>query len=84
MIQAMLREPGGLRCFWPGCDGRGWCLQADHRDPAAAGGPTDVSNCDFHCGFHNRLKERGFKPVQDTDGIWTMYRPDGQPITPAV
>jgi hypothetical protein len=83
MIQALLREPGGLGCRWPGCDGHGWCLQADHREPSGKGGPTDVANSDFYCGFHNRLKETGFKPVQGPDGTWTMHRPDGNPITPA-
>ena len=81
MLQAFLRSPGGLGCLWPGCNCGG--RQADHRLPAAAGGATDLDNCDVYCGFHNRLKEHGFKPVRDADGTWTMYRPDGDPITPA-
>lgn len=82
LLQAFLREPGGLRCFWPGCDGG--CRHVDHRDPAAAGGPTDVANSDPYCGTHNRLKERGFRPVRDPDGTWTIHRPDGATITPTV
>ncbi len=84
MLQAMLRGHGGLRCRWPGCPGHGGCLQADHRHPAAAGGPTDIANSEIFCGFHNRLKEHGFKPVQGPDGEWTIHRPDERgPITPA-
>jgi hypothetical protein len=83
-LQALLRTPGGLGCLWPGCDGRGRCLQVDHRDPAGRGGPTDTSNSDAYCGFHNRIKERGFRPVRAPDGTWTIHRPDGEgPITPA-
>lgn len=77
MMQAVLQRPGGLRCAWPGCDGRGGCLQADHVEPAAAGGATAVENSAFYCGSHNRLKETGFKPVQDADGRWTLERPNG-------
>lgn len=85
MLQAMLRGPGGLRCLWNGCDGRGGCLQADHRDPAGRGGPTDVANSEAFCGFHNRIKERGFRPERGHDGEWVIHRPDGGgPITPAV
>ena len=84
LLQALLRGPGGLRCLWPGCDGRGRCLQADHREPAARGGPTDVANSDVYCGSHNRIKERGFRPVRGPDGTWTIHRPDaGGPITAA-
>ena len=84
MLQALLRDPGGLTCAWPGCSSRGPCLQVDHRIPAAEGGPTDVSNSDGACGTHNRIKERGFRPVRGADGSWTIYRPgDGGPITPA-
>ncbi|WP_436794985.1 HNH endonuclease signature motif containing protein [Actinospongicola halichondriae] len=85
LLQALLRGPGGLRCLWPGCDARGGCLQIDHRQPAARGGPTDIANSDVHCGSHNRIKERGFRPVRDPDGTWTIFRPDGGgPITPAI
>jgi hypothetical protein len=82
-LQSLLRSPGGLGCLWPGCDASGRCLQVDHRDPARRSGPTDVANSDAYCGFHNRIKERGFRPVRDGDGTWTIHRPDGQgPITP--
>lgn len=84
MLQALLRDPGGLGCGWPGCSGRGPCLQADHREPAARGGPTDVANGEAFCGTHNRIKERGFRPVREPDGSWTIHRPgEGGPITPA-
>ncbi len=85
MLQALLRGPGGLRCLWPGCDGRGGCLQADHREPAGRGGPTDIDNSEAFCGFHNRIKERGFRPERGADGSWVIHRPDdGGPITPPV
>lgn len=83
-LQALLRGPGGLGCLWSGCDGRGSNLQVDHRDPARRGGPTDTANSDAYCGFHNRIKERGFRPVRDPDGTWTIHRPDGSPTTPPV
>lgn len=84
-LQALLRGPGGLRCLWPGCDAHGGCLQADHRKPAVLGGPTDVDNSDVYCGFHNRIKERGFAPERTPDGDWIIHRPDGAgPITPPV
>ncbi len=83
-LQALLRGPGGLRCLWPGCDGRGRCLQVDHREPAGREGPTDVANADAYCGFHNRTKERGYRPVRGADGTWTIHRPDDDgPITPS-
>jgi len=84
LLQALLRSPGALRCLWPGCDGRGANLQIDHREPARHHGPTDVSNSDAYCGFHNRTKEHGFRPERHPDGTWVIRRPDGQPITPSV
>lgn len=82
-LQALLRGPGGLGCLWPGCDGRGSNLQVDHRHPAGREGPTDVTNSDAYCGSHNRIKERGFRPVRESNGTWTIHRPNGHgPITP--
>ena len=83
-LQALLRGPGGLGCLWPGCDGRGKNLQVDHRDSACRGGPTNTDNSDAYCGFHNRTKEHGFRPIRDPDGTWTIHRPDDGPITPPV
>lgn len=80
-VQTLLRSPGGLRCFWPGCDGP--ANQADHRTRATDGGPTDTANGDAYCGTHNRTKEHGYRPVQ-RDDQWVMLRPDGTPITPPV
>jgi len=84
LLQALLRTPGGLRCLWPGCDAHGGCLQVDHRQPARRDGPTDIANSDAYCGFHNRTKERGFRPERGPDGTWIIHRPDGAPITAAV
>ena len=84
LLQALLRSPGGSGCLWPGCDARGGCLQVDHREPARDEGPTDVDNSDAYCGFHNRIKERGYRPERLADGTWIIHRPDGQPITSPV
>ncbi|HEX4903503.1 MAG TPA: DUF222 domain-containing protein [Acidimicrobiales bacterium] len=85
LLQALLRTPGGLRCLWPGCDARGGNLQIDHREPVRRDGPTDVSNSDAYCGFHNRTKEHGFRPERRADGTWVIHRPHGGgPITPSV
>lgn len=59
LLQALLRGPGGLRCLWPGCDGRGRCLQVDHRAPARNEGRTDVANSDAYCGSHGTAARRG-------------------------
>ncbi len=84
-LQALLRRPGGLRCLWLGCDAHGGCLQVDHREPATRGGPTDVRNSDAYCGFHNRIKERGFEPERTAEGGWVIHRPGGSgPITAPV
>jgi hypothetical protein len=85
LLQALLRSPGGLRCLWPGCDAHGGGLQVDHREPARNHGPTNVDNSDAYCGFHNRIKERGFRPEPQPDGTTTIHRPDDAgPITPPV
>jgi len=83
-LQNMLRGRTGIHCAWPGDRGHPFRQQADHREPAARGGPTDAANGDLYCGAHNRLKERGFRPVRTPGGTWTILRPDGRPITPAV
>lgn len=81
-LQALLRGHLGLRCVWPGCDAEH--VQCDHREPAARGGPTDVANGEPLCGSHNRIKERGFRPVRGPDGGWSIHRPDGVLLTPAI
>ena len=83
VLQGFLRHHGRLRCLWPGCDS---CHRdIDHRDPSARGGPTDIANSDPYCASHNRIKERGFRPVRGPDGSWTIHRPgDGGPITSPV
>jgi hypothetical protein len=63
-LQNMLRGRTGIQCSWPGDRGHPFRQQADHREPAARGGPTDAANGDLYCGAHNRLKERGFRPVR--------------------
>ncbi len=47
------------RCAHPwGCGRTGRALQADHIDEHADGGPTDITNGQCLCGFHNRWKTR--------------------------
>jgi hypothetical protein len=83
LLQAALRARGGARCLWSGCDGPPGRLQIDHRRRWRSEGRTDVVNSDPYCGHHNRLKERGFRPVFEPDGTYVLVRPDGTPITPA-
>ncbi len=47
------------RCAHPwGCDRKGRFLQADHIQEHSDGGPTDCTNGQCLCGFHNRWKTR--------------------------
>lgn len=82
MVQAVVRRRSGLGCGWPGCSAV-HCLQVDHQLAAAAGGRTDLANAEVYCGFHNRWKEHGYKPVRSPDGQWSLLRPDGRPIVAA-
>lgn len=82
-LQRLIRDRGGTGCRWPGCDHHHRRLQADHLQAWRGHGCTNVSNGDLDCGPHNRLKESGFRPVRNPDGTWTIYRPDGTPITPS-
>ena len=81
LIQGALDGHDGVRCGWSGCLRRRG-LQIDHREAAGHGGPTDVDNSLPLCGFHNRLKEHGWRPVRGPDGRWTFLRPDGSRIVP--
>jgi hypothetical protein len=81
LIQGALDGHDGVRCGWSGCLRRRG-LQIDHREAAGQGGPTDVDNSLPLCGFHNRLKEHGWRPVRGPDGRWTVLRPDGSRIVP--
>jgi len=81
LLQSALGGRDGVRCGWGGCCRRRG-LQVDHVDPAARGGPTDIVNSLPLCGFHNRLKEHGWRPVRGPDGRWTILRPDGSEMIP--
>ena len=71
---------GGRRCLWPGC--RHPRPQLDHRDEWAADhGATDQDNSAWLCGPHNRWKHHGYTVTRDPDGIITIMRPDGTPLT---
>jgi hypothetical protein len=83
LIQGALAGRDGLRCGWSGCLQRR-ALQVDHLEAAARGGPTDIVNSLPLCGFHNRLKEHGWRPVRGPDGRWSILRPDGTTVTPPV
>jgi hypothetical protein len=83
ILQGAIRARGGTACFWAACNSPPHRLQVDHHDPWHQHGPTDIANSDLACGYHNRLKEAGYRPVHAPDGTWTLTRPDGTPITPA-
>ena len=82
MLRSAIRDRGGTGCFWSGCDSPPWRQQADHHEPWRELGATDSRNGFPGCGFHNRLKETGFRPVRRPDGSFTLVRPDGTSITP--
>ncbi len=69
-------------CPWPGCCVPVSNCQGDHLHGWAAPtrGPTDPENGAPLCGWHNRIKEQGFRVVRDADGRWPVYRPDGSEI----
>ena len=78
---------------WPGQDpGCGWAdcgvpdrwSQIDHVNDWGLGGPTAPWNGLPRCGYHNRLKNTGFRTVRDEQGRQTHLRPDGQLITAPV
>ena len=81
-LQTALRRRGGSLCFWSGCSSPPHRQQRDHVEPWRSTGRSDVSNGALGCGFHNRLKEAGFRPVRRTDGRYDLLRPDGTRITP--
>jgi len=67
-------------CIWPGCDRPASQCQADHVDPYAGAGRTDIDNGAPLCGFHNRYKTHGYRTWRDPDGRWHTHRPDGTEI----
>jgi hypothetical protein len=81
LLREAIRDPAGVRCGYSGCGVAGRRCQIDHREPAARGGPTDHTNGDPLCGYHNRLKETGYHPRRSADGTSTIHRPDGTPTT---
>lgn len=81
LIQGALCGRDGLVCGWHGCRRRRG-LQIDHAEAAARGGATDIVNSLPLCGFHNRLKEHGWRPVRGPDGRWSILRPNGTAIIP--
>ena len=82
MLRSAIRDRGGTGCFWADCDSPPWRQQADHEEPWRALGETNSRNGQAGCGFHNRLKETGFRPVRQADGSFVLVRPDGTTITP--
>ena len=79
------RWPGqGPGCGWADCGVPDHRCQIDHVDDWASGGPTSPGNGDPLCGYHNRLKNAGFRTLVDADSRRTHVRPDGTPITAPV
>ena len=69
-----------LGCDWPGCDVPPSRCQIDHVQSWAAHGQTNPDNAGCDCGWHNRLKEQGYRVHRDTDGTWQFFHPDGHQI----
>lgn len=81
-LQAAIRRRGASPCFWGDCTSPPHRQQRDHVRPWGALGDTNTENSDLACGYHNRLKESGFRPVRRRDGHYDLLRPDGTRITP--
>lgn len=77
-VQFLLQTGG--RCTWAGCGHRR--VETDHTDPHAEGGETELRNAGPLCGWHNRIKNRGYRTWRDRHGRWRTTRPDGTPIDP--
>ncbi len=75
---AMLQ--GRARCTWLSCGRTGHTVQVDHTTDWQRGGSTSPDNNDLLCGYHNRLKQKGFRLWRDPSGTWHFYRPDGREI----
>jgi hypothetical protein len=69
-------------CFWGDCTSTPHRQQRDHIRSWRSAGNTNTRNSDLGCGYHNRLKETGYRPVRRPDGRYDLLRPDGTRITP--
>lgn len=69
--QAMLRGRG--RCQWRHCDSP-W-VEADHVTEFSRGGKTAVSDGRMLCGFHHRLRHRGWVLTARDDGTYHATPP---------
>ena len=70
----------GGSCAFRGCDRPRHQCQVDHTVDRQHGGPTATTNAGLLCGFHNRIKNRGYSLWRDPNGYWHTYRPDGTEI----
>ena len=69
-----------LGCDWPGCDVPPSRCQVDHVRSWARHGETNQANAGCACGWHNRLKEQGYRVHRSTDHTWHFFHPDGHEI----
>lgn len=69
--QAMLRGRG--RCQWRHCDNP-W-VEADHITRFCDGGRTSVDDGRMLCGFHHRLRHKGWVLTARTDGTYHATPP---------
>ena len=69
------------RCVWPGCNRPPEWNQADHAEPWALGGRTDIENMRSVCGVHNRRLTQGWRLVRLPDRQYAVHPPraPGQP-----
>jgi hypothetical protein len=81
-LRAAIRRRGASMCFWGDCTSTPHRQQRDHVHSWRAAGTTNTRNSDLGCGYHNRLKETGYRPVRRADGRYDLLRPDGTRITP--
>ncbi len=78
-LQAALCQRSTRRCWWGHDSPRN---EVDHHTSWRQHGATRPDNANIGCGYHNRLKERGYRPVKRPDGSYDLLRPDDTPITP--
>jgi Domain of unknown function (DUF222) len=63
------------RCVWPGCYRPPEQAQADHVDPWAQGGRTDIDRMRLLCGPHNRRLTQGWRLEPLPDRRYAVHPP---------
>ena len=63
------------RCVWPKCGRPPEWTQADHEQPWAKGGKTDLEGMRLLCGKHHRDLHRGWRLERQPDRSWVAHPP---------